>query len=323
MCNQGAAVASRLAHSFRRRSFIRERFSAQHRSRRPGRPHTLFSERARARADGPPRAVPAVRQFRRPAGGGRVHRRRSAAPPPGTIPKCGRGRMGRREGGPRDGSGRVFRASVWRALIWHHQFRHHGGGSVPRLWQPPARRPLLWRASKGRPERAASQHARGRKRGAAKNRRENSCLDVVSKERYMRDRPIHSIGAGGIPDCVLFWSRMVGPPAVRPSISAISGSRPLLIPNPTGSYSPLHPNNPSLSRALSFAVMDSSEKIKSRWTRSFFTAVNRRTDEEKYICDICQKDLNSPSNLALHQNTHVIERPFKCEPCQVSFVTQG
>lgn len=65
------------------------------------------------------------------------------------------------------------------------------------------------------------------------------------------------------------------------------------------------------------------EKVKSRWTRSFFTALDRKNDEEKYICDICQKDLASPSNLALHRNTHVIERPYKCEPCQVSFVTQG
>lgn len=67
----------------------------------------------------------------------------------------------------------------------------------------------------------------------------------------------------------------------------------------------------------------SVEKLKSRWTRSFFTALDRKTDDEKYICDICQKDLASPSNLALHQNTHSIERPYKCEPCQVSFVTQG
>lgn len=69
--------------------------------------------------------------------------------------------------------------------------------------------------------------------------------------------------------------------------------------------------------------MESTEKIKSRWTRSFFTALNRKNDEEKYICDTCHKDLGSPSNLTLHRNTHVIERPYKCEPCQVSFNTQG
>lgn len=69
--------------------------------------------------------------------------------------------------------------------------------------------------------------------------------------------------------------------------------------------------------------MEYTEKIKSRWTRSFFTALNRKNDEEKYICDICHKDLATPSNLTLHRNTHVIERPYKCEPCQVSFNTQG
>lgn len=70
-------------------------------------------------------------------------------------------------------------------------------------------------------------------------------------------------------------------------------------------------------------IMDSSEKVKSRWTRSFFTALNTRNDEEKYICEVCNKDLANPSNLMLHRNTHVIERPYKCEPCQVSFNTQG
>jgi len=67
----------------------------------------------------------------------------------------------------------------------------------------------------------------------------------------------------------------------------------------------------------------SADKIKSRWTRSFFTAVDRRSDEEKYSCDICHKVLAGPSTLNLHRSTHVIERPYKCEPCQVSFNTQG
>lgn len=69
--------------------------------------------------------------------------------------------------------------------------------------------------------------------------------------------------------------------------------------------------------------MEAAEKIKSRWTREFFTALDRKNEEEKYICDICHKDFNSPSNLSLHKNTHVIERRFKCEPCQVSFNTSG
>ena len=69
--------------------------------------------------------------------------------------------------------------------------------------------------------------------------------------------------------------------------------------------------------------MDSTEKVKSRWTRSFFTALDRKNNEEKFICDICDKEVNSPSNLALHRSTHVIERPYKCETCQTSFHTQG
>lgn len=69
--------------------------------------------------------------------------------------------------------------------------------------------------------------------------------------------------------------------------------------------------------------MDNNQKVKSRWTRSFFTALNRRNDDERYVCDICHKDLASPSSLTLHRNTHVIERRYKCEPCQVSFHSQG
>uniref|UniRef100_A0A6G1SJX5 Transcription factor E4F1 n=2 Tax=Aceria tosichella TaxID=561515 RepID=A0A6G1SJX5_9ACAR len=69
--------------------------------------------------------------------------------------------------------------------------------------------------------------------------------------------------------------------------------------------------------------MGTTGKVKSRWTRSFFTALNTRGDEERYSCEICQKDFASPSNLTLHSQVHVIERKFKCEPCQVSFHSQG
>lgn len=67
----------------------------------------------------------------------------------------------------------------------------------------------------------------------------------------------------------------------------------------------------------------SAQKLKSRWTRAFYTTIDRRNDEEKFICDICKKELPNPSNLSLHHNAHQIERPFKCEICQVSFNTRG
>lgn len=69
--------------------------------------------------------------------------------------------------------------------------------------------------------------------------------------------------------------------------------------------------------------MEAPEKIKARWTRCYLTAVERRNEDEKYICNICEKDLGNPSNLALHANTHVIERKFKCQPCQIPFKTQS
>lgn len=69
--------------------------------------------------------------------------------------------------------------------------------------------------------------------------------------------------------------------------------------------------------------MKSAEKIKSRWTMSFYTGLDIRNREEKYICDICNKDLLNPSNLRLHRDTHVLERSYKCHTCQVSFFTEG
>uniref|UniRef100_A0A6G1SER5 Transcription factor E4F1 n=1 Tax=Aceria tosichella TaxID=561515 RepID=A0A6G1SER5_9ACAR len=69
--------------------------------------------------------------------------------------------------------------------------------------------------------------------------------------------------------------------------------------------------------------MDAIGKLKARWTRSYYTAQYRETDEEEYICDICQKDLGTPSKLALHRNAHDIERPFRCEICQISFATSA
>lgn len=70
--------------------------------------------------------------------------------------------------------------------------------------------------------------------------------------------------------------------------------------------------------------MQSTEKIKSRWTRAFLIG-SRDTFQEMptYICDICHKDLGSHLSLTLHKNTHMVERPYKCEPCQVSFNTPG
>lgn len=66
-------------------------------------------------------------------------------------------------------------------------------------------------------------------------------------------------------------------------------------------------------------IVNKMEKIKSRWTRSFITELN--WNQEKHICDVCQKDFSCPSNLALHKNTHLIERPHKCEPCGLNFDT--
>ncbi|XP_050294461.1 uncharacterized protein LOC126734781 [Anthonomus grandis grandis] len=40
-------------------------------------------------------------------------------------------------------------------------------------------------------------------------------------------------------------------------------------------------------------------------------------------CHICLKSFNQPYQLTLHMNIHYLERPFRCDTCQVSFRTKG
>ncbi|XP_075169366.1 zinc finger protein schnurri isoform X2 [Haematobia irritans] len=41
------------------------------------------------------------------------------------------------------------------------------------------------------------------------------------------------------------------------------------------------------------------------------------------VCSICSKTFQKQSQLALHMNIHYMERKYKCDPCSVSFRTQG
>ncbi|KAF5292805.1 hypothetical protein FQA39_LY13850 [Lamprigera yunnana] len=45
--------------------------------------------------------------------------------------------------------------------------------------------------------------------------------------------------------------------------------------------------------------------------------------EENKNCTICSKSFSKPSQLRLHMNIHYLERPFRCDPCSVSFRTKG
>lgn len=47
------------------------------------------------------------------------------------------------------------------------------------------------------------------------------------------------------------------------------------------------------------------------------------TDDGRSVCDVCRKTFQKPSQLKLHMNIHYLERKFRCEPCGVSFRTQG
>lgn len=46
-------------------------------------------------------------------------------------------------------------------------------------------------------------------------------------------------------------------------------------------------------------------------------------DDGRSVCEVCRKSFQKPSQLKLHMNIHYLERKFRCEPCGVSFRTQG
>lgn len=47
------------------------------------------------------------------------------------------------------------------------------------------------------------------------------------------------------------------------------------------------------------------------------------SEDGKPVCTMCSKVFQKPHQLVLHMNIHYMERKFKCEPCAVSFRTQG
>lgn len=46
-------------------------------------------------------------------------------------------------------------------------------------------------------------------------------------------------------------------------------------------------------------------------------------DGGRPICSVCQKTFQKISHLRIHMNIHYMERKYRCEPCAVSFRTQG
>lgn len=58
-------------------------------------------------------------------------------------------------------------------------------------------------------------------------------------------------------------------------------------------------------------------------TTSTLTKPERIYSQIRPVCGICSKVYHNEASLKLHMNIHYMERPYRCEPCIVSFRTQG
>ncbi|KAK5648743.1 hypothetical protein RI129_003635 [Pyrocoelia pectoralis] len=82
------------------------------------------------------------------------------------------------------------------------------------------------------------------------------------------------------------------------------------------------------SEYLKLATKNEFQNIEGA-TDSNFTSSNKEVSElivkpeENKNCTICSKSFSKPSQLRLHMNIHYLERPFRCDPCSVSFRTKG
>lgn len=54
-----------------------------------------------------------------------------------------------------------------------------------------------------------------------------------------------------------------------------------------------------------------------------YNVVQLIQEDGRSACSICHKTFPKPSQVKLHMNIHYMERKFRCEPCAVSFRTQG
>ncbi|CAG0886506.1 unnamed protein product [Cyprideis torosa] len=78
------------------------------------------------------------------------------------------------------------------------------------------------------------------------------------------------------------------------------------------------PNGPSMAKT------EDEDVIKPSGSDTKGPTFGRVTSEEdSVVCQTCQKTFNKPSQLKLHLNIHYFERPFRCDPCAVSFRTKG
>lgn len=79
------------------------------------------------------------------------------------------------------------------------------------------------------------------------------------------------------------------------------------------------------SEMMSQTVVVGEEGFKKNPNSDFQTmaAFTRIQEDGRPVCTICSKTFQKSSQLRIHINIHYMERKYRCEPCAVSFRTQG
>ncbi|GAB0090456.1 pneumococcal serine-rich repeat protein [Sergentomyia squamirostris] len=73
-------------------------------------------------------------------------------------------------------------------------------------------------------------------------------------------------------------------------------------------------------------VVGENGRVTPEYPAGSFSPARRLTriqEDGRSVCEICSKTFQKPSQLHLHFNIHFLERKYRCEPCAVSFRTQG
>ena len=83
----------------------------------------------------------------------------------------------------------------------------------------------------------------------------------------------------------------------------------------------ISPPNKNASEANKADVEAKSEQAANASNQN--SNSNQASGSGKFVCEICQKAFPHHQQLFLHKKVHIFERPYRCDPCGISFRTFG